>query len=311
MRTTPFKVFFWAFALVMIPLALPAQAADGNQTISVSMFGSTLVLQTSDRMAGAISALNWKGQAFIDSKDHGRELQSDVFFDNDGVCYNPTEAGSRTDGAGHRSSSRLLALRVQGNQLWSTTQMAFWLQPGQSAAPQVCGNHPDLHRAVNKAILSKVVLRKHVTVGLPDFPNVIRESITFDVPAPYKNGTFEVLTGYMPKAFSQAFYVHPREMRAVPADGRQGEQPYPVIRSTPDHQYAMGIYSPGLPQSDWPHAGYGSFEFPDVTKWNCVYRYAPVSARPYHFVAYVVLGNLQQVELAMHRLDQRLENQGR
>jgi hypothetical protein len=274
------------------------------------MLGSTLRLQTRNRFAGAISAVTWKGQSFINSRDHGRELQSDVFFNNYGVCYNPTEAGSRANGAGDRSSSVLRAIRVRGNQLWSVTQMAFWLQPGQSSYPPVCGNHTYLHHAVNRAVLSKVVLHKHLTVGLRGFPNVLRESLTFDVPAPYRSATFEVLTGYMPPRFSQAFYFHPRSMRLISAQGRRGEQAYPVIRSTPDHRYAMGIYSPGLPQTDWPHAGYGSADFPRVVKWNCVYRYSPVAARPYHFLAFVILGNLRQVEQTMHRLYQRCTASG-
>ena len=287
-----------------------ARGVDGNRTISVQILGSTLTLQTRSRFAGAISALTWKGQSFINSRDHGRELQSDVFFNNFGVCYNPTEAGSRANGAGNRSSSVLRAIKVRGNQLWTVTQMAFWLQPGQSSYPRVCGSHTYLHRAVNRAVLSKVVLHKHLTIGLRDFHNVLRDSLTFDVPARYRSATFEALTGYMPPRFSQAFYFHPWSMRLIPARGRRGEQPYPVIRSTPDHRYAMDIYCPGLPQADWPHAGYGSVDFPRVVKWNCVYRYRPVRPGPYHFHAYVIIGNLRQVKKTMHRLYQRCTTSG-
>ncbi|AIA55560.1 hypothetical protein [Acidithiobacillus caldus] len=266
-----------------------AEGADGNRTISVPMLGSTLTVQTRNRFAGAISSITWNGQSFIDSRDHGRELQSDVVFDHYGVCYNPTEAGSQANGAGDRSSSVLRAIRVRGNQLWSVTQLAFWLQPGQSSYPNVCGRLTDLHRAVNRAALSRVILHKHLTVGLPGFPNVLRESLTFDVPAPYQSATFEVLTGYMPPAFSEVFAFHPRSLRWIAVQGRRSEQPYPVIRSTADHRYAMGIYTPGLPQVGWPHAGYGSRDFPGVVKWNCVYRYRSVAARPYHFLAFSVI----------------------
>ena len=299
----------WIFGciLLIVILAIPfkAMAADGNLEISVPMFGSWLTLQTSNRFAGAIYSLIWNGQEFINSTDHGREMQSDVFFDNYGICYNPTEAGSQKNGRGDSSSSVLKSARVLGNQLWTTTQMAFWLQPGQYAYTGMkYGIHKNITHAVNKTILSNVILTKHVIVGLPGFPNVIEDSITFFIPHSYHSATFEVLTGYMPKDISQAFYFNPQTMQATSTDGRQGEQRYPVILAMENGRYAMGIYSPGLPQPDWPNAGYGSFKFPGagVNKWNCVYRYTDVHAGPYHFTCFVVLGNLEEVEGSMHRL---------
>ncbi len=292
-----------AFADQATPVTLTVVASDGNLTLSIPMLGSTLILKTSSRFAGAISSLVFDGKEFINSTDHGRELQSDVFFDNYGVCYNPTEAGSRADGAKDTTSSVLKFFRVQGNQIWITTQMAFWLQPDQLAYPAHCGSYPNLKRAVNKTILSNVLLKKHIIIGIPGFPNVIKESITFDVPSTYCCATFEVLTGYMPKDFSQAFYFDPQTMKAKPAQGHQGEQRYPVILATNNHQYAMGIFSPGLPQPDWPNAGYGAFTFSAVNKWNCVYRYRDVQAKPYHFICFVVVGNLTEVENTLHRLD--------
>ena len=36
-----------------------------------------------------------------------------------------------------------------------------------------------------------------------------------------------------------------------------------------DDAYAIGVFSPQLPQEG---IGYGRFTFPDVNKWNCVFR---------------------------------------
>ena len=46
--------------------------------------------------------MTWGGKEFIDSTDHGRQLQCAAAFDWDrgfnAESYNPTEAGSRDDG---------------------------------------------------------------------------------------------------------------------------------------------------------------------------------------------------------------------
>ena len=73
-----------------------------------------LVIRTTARLAGAIDSVRWDGVEFIDSHDHGRQLQSAINADVDGVfhaeCYNPTEAGSVVDALGPKTTSRLEAL---------------------------------------------------------------------------------------------------------------------------------------------------------------------------------------------------------
>src|SRR5688500_1226431 len=94
---------------------------------------SEVVITTMPRLAGAIHSLTWNGKEFIDSADHGRQLQSAANFDGGGEfiseTFNPTEAGSRRDGAGDRTSSRLLHSIIGEHSLQTTTQLAFWLAP--------------------------------------------------------------------------------------------------------------------------------------------------------------------------------------
>src|SRR4029079_13079866 len=110
-----------------------ADAPDGNATIRAPAGSSEIVITTTARLAGAIHSLTWNGQEFIDSADHGRQLQSASNFDAGSAftpeAFNPTEAGSVDDGAGPKSSSRLLHLIAKDNQLQTTNQMAFWLSP--------------------------------------------------------------------------------------------------------------------------------------------------------------------------------------
>ena len=83
-----------------------AAERNGAASICAPVGSSELVITTTNRLAGAIDSVKWNGQEFINSTDHGRQLQSACSFDCAKTqpfwaeCYNPTEAGSRADGAG-------------------------------------------------------------------------------------------------------------------------------------------------------------------------------------------------------------------
>lgn len=67
----------------------------------------------------------------------------------------------------------------------------------------------------------------------------------------------------------------------------------PVILFTPDKRYAIGVYSPQLPQKGLK-VGYGRFTFPDVNKWNCVFREKNITPGPYEYQCLIVLGTLDE-----------------
>lgn len=271
-------------------------AADGNLKIAAPALGSTITLQTSDVFAGAVSSVVFRRKEHIDRADHGRLLQSASSFDGLGECFNPTEGGSLR-GSRREATSVLEASRVDGNQLWTRTDMGFWLNPG-TPYPNGCGGNKALTHAMNDGYLSHHILEKHITVGLPKFANVIKYEVAFDVPAAYKKGTFEALTGYMPKDFSHAMYYDIAHGAEIDAGTKQGEQAFPVILATPDGMYAMGVYSPEQPQP-----GYGRFDFGVVEKWNCVFRLVDIKPQPYRFECSVVLGTVHEVEETLTRMD--------
>jgi hypothetical protein len=115
---------------------------DGNAVIRGKVGASEIVIRTSARLAGAVDSLTWNGREFIDSVDHGRQLQSAESFDcaHEGEfwaeCFNPTEAGSRRNGAGPMSTSKPLSLTADGAELHSTTQPAFWAGSGRRIVRQ-------------------------------------------------------------------------------------------------------------------------------------------------------------------------------
>ena len=111
LATRPFIVSFLLFLGVTIPAH---STPTGNATIRMPAGVSEIAITTTDRLAGAIHSLTWNGKEFVDSFDHGRQIQSASNLDNGtpifAETFNPTEAGSRWDGRGDGSSSRLLHL---------------------------------------------------------------------------------------------------------------------------------------------------------------------------------------------------------
>nr|AHN97893.1 hypothetical protein [uncultured bacterium lac146] len=273
-----------------------AARTAGDMMVSVPALDSEIVVRTCSRFAGAVCSIRYRDKEYIDTRDHGRLLQSASSFDGYGECYNPTEGGSERDR--WASSSVLREARVEKNHLWTLTDMAFWLPPSR-AYPKGCGQRRQQVEAVNTVPLSGHLLEKQVSVGIPGFPNVIEHRVTYHVPAPFSQGTFEASTGYLPKEFSLALYYDPVENTEREAGDRRGEQVLPVILATPDRLHAMGVYSPDLPRAG---RGYGRFFYPDVVKWNCVFREKDVKAGPYTYRCLVVLGTVAEVQESLRRL---------
>jgi hypothetical protein len=275
-----------------------AESVDGNAQIRGGTNDSTIVIRTTSRLAGAIDSLKWQGHEFINSADHGRQLQSACSFDNgpeaNAETYNPTEAGSRRDGAGAHSTSRLLEHAAAGNHLRTRTQMAFWLAPGERSEGQL---------ARNTNALSAYVLTRDVTIGFGSWPQALDYRVTFSVPAGahHVSAQFEALTGYLPPEFSRFWEFNPATGKLQPLSDGPGEINHPVVLATPDGNYAMGIFAPPQTRTDTrgPTFGRWKFDGAQVVKWNCVYRVAKangLAAGDYSFRMLVPVGTLADVE---------------
>lgn len=248
-----------------------AKTVPGDATISRKAGPSEIRITTTSRIAGAIHSLTWNGKEFVDSTDHGRQIQSASNFDVDGKfipeVFNPTEAGSLADGAGPKSTSQLLELSTRDHQLHSRSRMAFWLKPGEKSQ----GNP-----ARNAGLLSEHFLSKDVAIGYKDMPHAIEYRVVFSLPRNEKHtfGQYEAVTGYMPAEFSRFLRFDRKQQRLLPLSDGPGEQSDPIVLSTEDGRYAMGVYSPDQPSAGFESAGYGRFRFKTekVVKWNCVFR---------------------------------------
>lgn len=288
--------------VTLLALAPLVEPCDADAVIRGKAGRSDIVVTTTRRLAGAIHSLAWDGVEFIDSVDHGRQLQSAAAFNCGKVgfhaeCFNPTEAGSRHDGAGETSTSQLLWLRAGGNELGSTTRMAFWLRPGEKS---------DGKPALNETELSDHRVSKRVAIGYKRWPHAIDYRVTFHVPAGERHtyGQFEALTGYMPPAFGKFHTLRLDKGELAELSDGPGEQEHPVVFSTADGKHAMGVWSPDQPSAGYPKAGYGRFRYAAerVVKWNCVFResnadWLPAGDRTFRM--FVAVGALDDVRTTL------------
>ena len=301
------------FPLLSLCLLMAARATgrDGNRTpsgdrqIGGPFGGSTIVITADAWCAGAIFSVRWNGKEFIDYADHGRLLQSASSFDNSSAAppetFNPTEAGSMRDGAGSRSTSRLLDIGGSPGELHTRTQMAFWLAPADRS-----GGVP----ARNTTALSEHLLAKQVRIGIPGSPNVLDCTVNFTLPAgePHATAQFEALTGYMPPEFERFWHLNPATRKLEPLTDGPGEQRDPIAFSTADGKYAMGIIAPDRAPAGSAGPSYGRFRFAaeKVVKWNCVFRVRPaggvVPPGEYRYRMLVPIGTLTDVEAALAKL---------
>ena len=290
------------FCLLFLAISESANGSEpvvnANVTIRSKAGNSEIVITTTERLAGAIHSLTWNNREFIDSADHGRQLQSASNLDSGNritdETFNPTEAGSRLDGAGLKSTSRLLHIVTGPQELQTTNQMAFWLAPGEKSGANL---------AKNSTKLSNHLLTKRVKIGYGSLPNVIQYDVTFGVPIgeTHHHAVFEALTGYMPAEFEIFWKYNTSTGNLEPLDDGPGEQQFPVVLATSTGSHAMGIYTPEQNSDGTEIGSYGRFRFPDakVVKWNSVFRRTDPQGLPageYSFRNFVIVGDLATVK---------------
>ena len=273
----------------------------GTASIIGGSASDPIAIRVSRRSAGAIDRLSWAGRQFVNDHDHGREFQSASYFDHKGACDNPTEAGSAADGTGPDSTSQLISLTASDHVLKTRTRMAYWIGPG--------GKAPECNGLLSTVVspLSEDILEKTVEIGSYGLRDVVSYDVTFKVRQPHEYGVFEALTGYMSPAFRQFWTYDPERNSLERQSNQQGSQTLPLIVSTEDGAYALGVVS-GSSQ----RAVYGRWDFTQSTmasptiKWNCVYANNNVAAGDHHFLVFMVVGSLSRVQLEVRSLCEKL-----
>ena len=301
----------------------PPPPPNGNSTISGSFKGSDIVIKTSSQYAGAVSSLTWGGLQFIDTTDHGREMQAAVHLSasqGGSECINPTEAGSFDDGAGDNSSSVVQSMSASGNSLTARTKLAYWLKPGEKG-PNCKGGAP-VHIQPSDTTLTKTI-----TIGYDNLANVINSANTFSLGSDSGNysqyeglSIFEAPTMYLPASFNN-FYTydplakHLATVSITPTLNYTFKTGAVIVAH--DNAHAIGYYTPVL----YDPNDHNSVQMTHLT----MLRYFPASsgiAGPttqvgqwfqrnnivpgtYKFRSFAVVGSLGDVESALNKLYQQ------
>lgn len=299
----------WAILLTLLPIAAGAAEPSGEAKIRGKAGPSDIVITTTNRLAGAIHSVTWNGKEFIDSGDHGRQLQSAASFglgnwkDFSAERYNPTEAGSARDSVGPKSSSKLVGLQAKKNELNTIVRPAFWLAPGERDQNKLL--------AFNKTVLSDFLITKQVTIGYKHYAFAIDYRATFTIPQTERHtlAQFEAVTGYMPAEFSKFWTLDVKTGDLKPLSDGPGEQAKPVILSTENGLWAMGAWSP-----EQAEKGYGRWRFPEakVVKWNTVFRVQDekgIAPGSYSYRTFVAVGTIQNVRDTLYGLANEKEFQ--
>jgi len=176
---------------------------------STGQSNNPLYVGLSGKFAGAIDSIYWEGKEFINSHDHGRQMQfawqigtifKDWNYDNQyyyGECFNPTEAGSERDAVGYLSGSILSNYSFNRNVVTTASIPAYWIPRGNQ---NNCRGKPWQYEKNS----SNDKLSKKVTVSPGGIPNLIKIETTivpeanaakavggkFEVPAIYTNPEF-------------------------------------------------------------------------------------------------------------------------
>lgn len=293
-----------------LPLAIAALLASSipaaARVVSIQrpVFGSTLTVSTHpDRHAGAIDSLIFRNVQYIDNADHGRQLQTAIQADNLGECFNPTEAGSRDDGAGRGTSSIATSASNAGNVLVTVTRPAFWLPPG-SRYGRACSQFRREQSAQNQTVLSDYTISRTTRFYGVAIPNLLLINVSIHFPEARRSASIEAMTGYLPAGFDHffAYNLATRQLRPLSATPESQTGTDPIIISTADGRSAMGVFSPAIRPG---RAGYYAwFAFPSegTSKWSCVFSTPPITAgQTLRFQCPIAVGTVAEVRAAFDR----------
>ena len=311
-----------------------------DQETDYSIKKNNITITASRKFGGAISSVKVNGMngiEFIDSYDHGRELQSalnasiepSAIFISE--IYNPTEAGSSSDARNSTSTSKIINISTNNNTLTNKTQMAYWLRPREKSFGNL---------ALNKSPLSNNFLSKNVSFN-SNINNVVDYTVRFTVPS-NQNGEsyyflqFEVLTGYMPIEFSNFWTFQNNNLETL-SNQEDGEQSYPILFSNKNNDMAMGVVvakRTTYVTTNNQYGQYGRFTFTNqntqvdggsveekssLVKWNYVFRIWPEqinvtngivsgtaplnkTQKEYTFPLYLVIGTKSECLTALQTL---------
>lgn len=243
-------------------------------------------LSGSDRTAGAIDSLTVNGCEYLNSFDHGRQLQTAVIIDACGENFNPTEAGGYVDDVGRTSTSALFpgSYVAAGNVLQKVVRPSFWLSGQRPGYPvPACGvpqsfNALSNYQFTTTATIVGHVIRYDTRIDVPRYASDALPPSYLQAPSTVDQLQVEAVTPYLKKEFSTMLTYDPATgvLRFTPASYHElgaasGDVP---IASTENWTNAMGVFNDADPIATGGAAfsyGIGYFRRPPSVPENSAY----------------------------------------
>lgn len=299
-------------ALLLAPLAgLAASGLNGTPAKTWMVSNAVMCVTVSTRDAGAVCSLVYEGLEFVNDHDHGRQLQVAWIYNDLDEAYNPTEAGSDSDGRGPSSTSQLLSVNVEGATLQTQCHPAYWRNLSV----------PEKHRK-NTALVTKDLFTKKLTLGHCGDPHVLVFDTTLAVSSeltgpPIRSVRMEAPTLYSnPKLARHCLFdLTSGELKDVPSRATMKNQMNEVIRrvtrqdlipilSTHDGRHAVAFFTPQR-ENFW---AYYTHDVPSddptnaCAKMTAFFKQPAEAGQSYSCRTFIIVGSLTVVQASAQRL---------
>ena len=249
-------------------------AYNGKYTIHLD---KKLYVTASVRSGGAIDSINFLNKEYINSFDHGRELQV-AMTNGSGECYNPTQAGSHHDFIYEKSTSKIIKIDKQMipiPMIHGINLPAFWYKPNTIVEiPSENCNYKSINQYINYPFPFEYKIEPKYNWNLNFY--YLEYNFNFTLQEKQTKIQFEIPTGYLNHDFRSFKYYNSTLQNLNVYATLNLEINDPIIICTLDSIHCMGsklIQSPDL-ISSLKYVGM-SFLAPDTsstTKWSIVWR---------------------------------------
>ncbi|XP_071178720.1 uncharacterized protein [Mytilus edulis] len=269
-----------------------------------------IYIGSSTRTGGAVDSLTWNNKEFINSRDHGRQMQMACNTNKYTECYNPTEAGGLCDHTLSTTHTHIDWVHVHENVMESLVYPAFWKPVKPSSGTQHdchygqwCPAHQGYHTTYDYPF------HKKITIGTHGINNCFEFVSNFTIGGNWPQDDLliqmEAPAVYMTYEFTKQFTFNPATRLAENYHNKH----LPFILSTPDHNYALGAYTPQRQDTDI-HENYDSHLFKGsnfagaTSKFNIVFYKRPhgTGVRQYVYRTYFCVGTLNDVTSCLHKI---------
>lgn len=293
-----------------------APKPDPKPTIPANVIVSgDIEVKACAKYAGAICGITYKGEQIVDNHDFGRQFQTAINYNTVGGAeeYNPTEAGNFNDVHRGVTTSEMLSLEKRDNTLYTSTQMAYWLEPGQ------CQNNSK-SCAVNTKKLSNSYVTKEASIGYEGFDNIIVFDVMFEIETDVDEGVnldkpvqFQALATHTPGSWNKFYHLDNGEV--VPLDIPQKDfnrdNRRPMISANADGSKAIALYKVAVPNYfvdiySLKHAEKASSDLAGeqgIVAMFSVYRAFISAGTTHNFKTLVILGTLEEVSDTLKQLN--------